>query len=335
MPSVVASYAGPPIRRRTFLAASGAGILAAIAAPQWISEPAYAEGVVPVYASMTRGAVVVLEDPGTTIVGAAPGLAIRPEGDVFVDDLATFLSALPFRLTTSAGSYELVADHGDYLNQEAWRDQVSVWFDAADQRSFVLSGDRVEEWADRGDPRRVARNDQYPGARPAYVSDSQAGADIPAVRFAPSGTSVHGLFFPDAPLFHGIQRVAFTSTNTLQFRFDNTYSPNVPGEAQIPFPTVTLSSPPVGQPSMLLVHWTAGGDLVYRLNGTEIGTQTAFGNGFEHDGLCALVFYAVNAGVGNRAQIVSATSVGNAYIWKESGFVGDLLECWGLIGVDA
>lgn len=337
MPSTTTSTFGAPIKRRTFLGGVGvAAFLGAIGSPTLDMSAAHAATPVSVYRSMLAGALVYRAAASSTIVGSAPGLGIRPEGDVYITDRAAFLAALPFTLTTSSGAVDLSLSDEDYLDQEALRANTSVWFDSADQRSLVVSSTGVvEEWACRVDTKRKARNDQYPAARPTRPLTSQAGADRPAVRFAPpSASGVYGLFFAASPLFTGLQRLAFSSATQLQLRLDNTWSPNLSGQSQIAFPGVTLSSSPVATLNIFVAQWTAGGDLVYRLNGTQVGSQTAFAGGFKHDGLAAIVFYANNAGYSNVSQVISAVGIGNAYVWKSAGFTGDIFEIWGLNGVD-
>lgn len=322
--------------RRTLLAGA-AGIAAAVSIDSLIASPAAAAPAsqVQVFRSQTNGSLVHLAAPGTTLTHAAPGLAIRPQGDIYITDRAAFLAALPYRLRTSAGNFALVLSDADYYDQEQHRRNAVTWFDAADQRTILMAdGAVVEEWACRVDPNRRARNDQYPTGRPTRATTSQAGADRPALRFAPPGASlVYGLFFAHSPLFYGLQRIAFTNASTLQVRMDNIYSANVAWEPQTPFPSVSVSPAPTGQLNVFTAYWNKAGDVVYRLNGTQVGAQAAFPGGFDYDGFAAAVFYATNAGYGNASQLICATGIGNAYIWKTAGFVGDLFEVWSMVEV--
>jgi hypothetical protein len=260
---------------------------------------------------------------------------MRPTGDAVISDREAFLAALPFTLTTSSGTFDLNLNPADYLDQEAFRDNVATWFDAADQRTLLVTDSgQVEEWADRTDPARRARNDQYPAARPVWVGTSQSGANHPAVRATPpSASGVYGLFFAASPIFWGLQRLAFASATQLQLRTDNRYSPNLSGQPQIPWPTATLTTSPVARLNVLTAAWTTAGDMVVRLNGSQIASYTGFSGGFDTDGIGAVVFYAGNAGYGNVSQIFSAVGIGNAYTWKQAGFTGDIFEIFSLTEV--
>lgn len=327
------------VSRRTFLAgAAGAGLIAGHGVLEHSPSAVAAENdEISVFRSMSNGALVKQEPPGTTLVGSAPGLAIRPEGDIYVADREEFLNALPFTLETSAGISELALSAADYFDQERLRENCVTWFDAADQRSVLLTdGNTVEEWGDRVEPLRRARNDQYLDRRPTYVTTSAAGADHAAVRCeAPSAGNVFGLFFEAAPVYYGLQTIFFQSPARLQVRIDDDMSINTPFQPQNPFPTVTSPTPLDDQLNVFVGTWTTSGTFVGRINGHEIASQDQWEGRIDYDGAGAVVFYGV-PGTGNlrgAERMVGWASIANHFPWKGNEFTGDLYEWWSVIEV--
>lgn len=325
------------VSRRTFLAGAAGAALTAKGAVFGQNQAAAEQGTIDVFRSMANGALVKQEPPGTTLVGTAPGLDIRPEGDVYIADRTAFFAALPFTLTTSSGTSELTLSTADYLDQEGLRENCVTWFDAADQRTVLLTdGDTVEEWADRVDPIRRARNDQYLDRRPTYVTSSASGADHPALRCdAPSAGNVFGLFFEASPVYYGLQTIYFESPTRLQVRIDDDMSTNTPFQSQNPFPTLTSPTPLDDQLNVFVGVWTKSGEFIARINGHEVASQNQWAGRIDYDGAGAVVFYGV-PGTGTlrgAERLVGWASIANHFPWKGNEFTGDLFEWWSVIEV--
>lgn len=283
-----------------------------------------------------NGAVVAISQPGYAIVGT--GLAIHPSGEVYISDRAAFFAGLPKTYQITSGGNNVAAlrfTSGQSYRSLDYSANAVMWFDAVDNRSITLSGDAVEEFRDKVDAARKARNDPYPAARPTLVTNSKNGNDRPALRFNPAtSSSVHGLFFPDSPSYAGLQRLSFLNATTMGTRWDNTYSNNLATQPTASFPDIDLGSfVATGKPIVLSAVFTDAGSVVFRINGTQIDSETGWGSLLGYNGAAFVVFNADNAGYSNASQIFSSIALGNGYTWKQGGFRGDLYEILSLVGV--
>ena len=274
-----------------------------------------------------------------------PGLRIDAgSGDIILSDRDAFFRAagaqgLAFEITMTRrnGRQETVAIRAgkmaDHLDLARYRQNMTFWIDAADNAHVsVIDGRIVEEVRDKAVPARHARNDLYADGRPLRQARPGDDRAHPALRFAPpSDKAVYGLFFPDAPLYAGIQRLYLNPGGKIAIRQDNRYKANLPWQGRVAlkdFPAADL--PPLAfQPMIMTIRTRKSGQIEWYVNGREIGRERGWR--FDHDSVTFVVFAPEPESLEKPAQIWSSAALGQSYIWKGAAYEGYLYEVVSLV----
>lgn len=336
-------------------ATNSVGSASVISAPtDPVAAALVADEIVNVFASMVEGAVVYLAEPGTSLVGGPAGLSIRSTGDIYLSDRDAFFDALPFVAETSDLDIGFIQDPADYFNMAQYLDNMHFWFDAADNRFLIVNEESslVEEVTDKVDADRVARNDLYTDRRPMWVRDSQAGTNLPAIRYTPltASQSGYGLFFQDSPIYAGLQSATLTANGiTINTRWDNKYAlqavvttagNSVDGslglDAAITLADGTVA---VGKMVVFTAIYGANGVFKFRINGTQVDhdfalgtlTRSLLGDNLDIAGVTFGVIFRDTSS--HNTRIFDSAGLGNdSRLWKERPWKGDLFELGTIAG---
>jgi hypothetical protein len=319
------------------IATNTQGTVAATSLPAGLVTAALvADVTIKVYASMVTGAVIAVASPGTTLSGTHPGVSITSAGNVYVSDRDAMIDALPFVVQTSGLDYGLVLDTADYYDFTQHSENIVAWFDGQDNRNLQIDtqSNVVVEWQCKADSTRKARNDVYPAARPSRALPSALG-NVPGISFDATANSVYGLFFQDAPIYAGIQRLQFDSTVRMSTRWDNKYDANILNQVKKVWPGIDMAANlTVAKPVvMTIIADKNSGTVTIRVNGLQIDTPEVLPAGytFDYDAIAFVVFYADNAGFTNSSIVFGDAALGQHFIWKTAVFRGDLFSIISMI----